>query len=48
MATNLICANCGGPAICLGHRFRPPKTDDIKGWGMVKDWVYKGGFAARI
>lgn len=43
--TNLICSNCGGPAKCLDHKFKPPKADDIKAWDMVKNWVDKGGFA---
>ena len=46
VATNLICSNCGEPAICLGHKFKPPKTDDLKAWNDVKNWVDKGGFTA--
>ena len=43
-ATNLICSNCGGPAICLHHKFKPPKTDNIKEWNRIKVLVDNGGF----
>lgn len=38
-----LCPNCGKEMILLPHRFRPPKTTDVKSWEVVK-FLIKNGF----
>ena len=36
------CPECGNPMTLMDHKFRPPKTDDIKKWKVVKYLVDNG------
>lgn len=40
---NILCPECGKPAILVNHKFRPPKQDDLKKWEVVSLLV-KNGF----
>lgn len=38
----LPCPNCGGPAIGLTRKFKPPKADDCRQWQKVEALVRHG------
>lgn len=38
-----LCPDCGGPAVNLGRKFKPPAKDKVSEWEVVR-FLYESGF----